>query len=105
MDALSNDPQGVARLREELERKTEEVRVLREVSSRLNATLKLEDIYDVVLHTMHDLFGFSHSLILLVDESGRSVRVAPGAAIPSRRSVRASTSASASSARSPSARR
>jgi len=45
------------------------------VSTRLNATLNLEQIYDVVLHTMHDLFGFEHALILLMDDAHASLRV------------------------------
>jgi transcriptional regulator with GAF, ATPase, and Fis domain len=64
------------RLREELERKTEEVRILRQVSGELNSTLDLEAIYGIVLRTMDELFGFRHALILLLDEGGRTLSVA-----------------------------
>jgi two-component system, NtrC family, response regulator AtoC len=63
-------------LRDELERTREEVRVLRQVSSELNATLDLDAIYGVVLRTMDELFGFRHALILLTEDDGRMLRVA-----------------------------
>jgi transcriptional regulator with GAF, ATPase, and Fis domain len=65
-------------LAEELRRKTEEVRILREVSTRINATLVLDRIYDIVLHTMHDLFGFGHALILVADDPPATLRVVAG---------------------------
>ncbi len=60
---------------EELAQKSAEIRILQQVSSDINSTLELVDIYDVVLHTMDDLFGFHHALILLVDDSGTSLVV------------------------------
>ncbi len=77
MDPAS-DATIVERLKRELAQKTEEVRVLRQVSSRINTTLHLEQIYEIVLHTMHDLFGFSHSLILLLDDTQDALRVVAG---------------------------
>ena len=62
---------SLERLQEELAQKSEEVSVLRQMSSEVNATLNLDEIYEAVLGTMYDLFGFHHSLILLlsVEES------------------------------------
>ncbi|MBP7149502.1 MAG: sigma 54-interacting transcriptional regulator, partial [Acidobacteria bacterium] len=54
---------------------TAELRVLRQLSSRINATLELPRIYDIVLSTMDELFGFRHSLLLLVDEPGTTLTV------------------------------
>lgn len=59
----------------ELAQKSAEVRILRQVSSEINATLELDEIYEVVLRTMDELFGFRHSLILLLDDSGDALRV------------------------------
>ncbi|HEX9724354.1 MAG TPA: GAF domain-containing protein, partial [Vicinamibacteria bacterium] len=59
----------------ELEQKSAEVRILRQVSSDINATLDLQEIYEIVLRTMDELFGFHHALILLVDEDGENLRV------------------------------
>ena len=77
-----SDESTLARMREELEQKQEEVRILRHVSSRINTTLDLEQIYDIVLHTMHDLFGFSHALILLLDEAAGALEVVAGRGYP-----------------------
>ena len=62
-------------LQQELAQKSEEVRVLRQMSSEVNATLDLDEIYAAVLGTMYDLFGFHHSLILLLDASGETLSV------------------------------
>jgi len=78
---LSDDPR-LAQLAEELRRATEEICILRGVSTRLNATLNLERIYEIVLHTMRDVFGFSHALVLLLDDSGTSLRVVAGGGYP-----------------------
>ena len=76
------DRAEAGRLREELARKTGEVEILRAASTRINTTLNLEQIEEIVLHTMHDLFGFSHSLILLLDESDGTLRVVAGRGYP-----------------------
>jgi signal transduction histidine kinase len=62
-------------LAEELAQKSTEIRILQQVSSEINSTLDLEEIYDIVLHTMGDLFGFHHALILLLDEPGKTLTV------------------------------
>jgi signal transduction histidine kinase len=63
-------------LAEELAQKSAEISTLQQVSSDINSTLELEDIYDIVLRTMDELFGFHHALILLLDDSGKSLTVA-----------------------------
>lgn len=62
-------------LADELEQKSAEVRILRQVSSEINATLELGKIYEVVLRTMDELFGFHHALILLLDDDKETLRV------------------------------
>ena len=60
----------------ELAAKEREARILRQVSTELNAaTRDLEGIPDIVLRTMDELFGFRHSMVLLVDESGDTLSV------------------------------
>lgn len=74
----SPERDALKQLQEQLERKQDELRILRQVSCELNATLDLDAIYGVVLRTMDELFGFRHSLILLLDEGGRTLSVAAG---------------------------
>jgi transcriptional regulator with GAF, ATPase, and Fis domain len=66
----------VERLKDELQRTQDELRVLRQVSCELNSTLDMDAIYGIVLRTMDELFGFRHALILLLDEGGRTLSVA-----------------------------
>ncbi len=63
-------------LEERLAAKAREVRVLQQVSSEINSTLDLDEIFDVVLRTMDELFGFHHSMILLLDATGETLSVA-----------------------------
>ncbi len=65
-----------AGLEERLAAKTREVRVLQQVSSEINSTVNLDEIFGVVLRTMDELFGFHHSMILLLDDSGEALSVA-----------------------------
>jgi signal transduction histidine kinase len=63
-------------LEERLAAKSREVRVLQQVSSEINSTLNLDEIFGIVLRTMDELFGFHHSMILLLDASGETLSVA-----------------------------
>jgi adenylate cyclase len=55
-------------LAEQLARRSAEVEVLRRIALDINATLDLDPIYDVVLRTMDECFGFRHSIILLLED-------------------------------------
>jgi signal transduction histidine kinase len=59
-----------------LAQKTAEARILQRVSGEINSTLDLDEILHIVLRTMDELFGFRHSLILLLDDSGEKLSVA-----------------------------
>ena len=63
------------KLADELARRTSEFGILQRVSSEINATLELDKIYDVVLYTMDELFGFHHAIVLLLDDSGETLTV------------------------------
>jgi len=59
----------------ELARKTAEVQILRRVSAEINSTLDLDEICDVALRTMDELFEFHHANILLLEPDTRTLRV------------------------------
>jgi eukaryotic-like serine/threonine-protein kinase len=65
----------LARATAELARKTAEFQILRRVSADINSTLDLEEIFDVALRTMDELFEFHHANILLVDPGGETLSV------------------------------
>src|SRR5262245_30312407 len=59
----------------ELARKTAEVRILQRVSADINSTLDLDEICDVALRTMDELFEFHHAIILLLEPNTTTLRV------------------------------
>ena len=60
---------------EALARQAAELQILQRVAAEINGTLDLEEIYDIALHTMDELFEFHHALILLVEPGGETLRV------------------------------
>jgi signal transduction histidine kinase len=64
-------PKNDEDLAERLAKKTAEVSVLRRIAVDINSTLDLEPIYDMVLQTMDECFGFRHSIILLLEDADR----------------------------------
>jgi DNA-binding NtrC family response regulator/putative methionine-R-sulfoxide reductase with GAF domain len=59
----------------ELARKTAEVRILQRVSATINSTLDLDEICDVALRTMDELFEFHHANILLLEPDNKTLKV------------------------------
>jgi DNA-binding NtrC family response regulator/plasmid stabilization system protein ParE len=59
----------------ELARKTAEVQILRRVSADINSTLDLDEICDVALRTMDELFEFHHANILILEPDNRTLKV------------------------------
>ena len=64
---IDGDTQERARMAADLARKTAEFQVLQRVSSELNSTLELDEIYDAALRTMGELFEFHHANILVLE--------------------------------------
>ena len=73
--AVEDDSAGLARKTAKLARQMQEFRVLQRVSAEVNSTLDLEEIYDIALRTMDELFEFHHAIILLVEPGGGTLRV------------------------------
>jgi transcriptional regulator with GAF, ATPase, and Fis domain len=59
----------------ELARKTAEVRILQRVSTDIYSTLDLDEICDVALRTMDELFEFHHANILLLESDNKTLKV------------------------------
>lgn len=58
-----------------LARQAAEFQILQRVAAEINATLDLEEIYDIALRTMDQLFEFQHANILLVEAGSETLRV------------------------------
>ena len=72
---IDSDSQERARMAADLARKTAEFQVLQRVSSELNSTLELDEIYDAALRTMGELFEFHHAHILLLEPAADTLIV------------------------------
>src|SRR5688572_18014344 len=60
---------------DELARKTAEFRILQRVSTDIYSTLDLDEICDVALRTMDELFEFHHANILLIEPDSQTLKV------------------------------
>ena len=60
---------------EEVARRAAELQILQRVASEVNATLDLEEIYDIALATMGELFDAHHAIILLLEPDEQTLRV------------------------------
>lgn len=66
------------KLNSKLARKAEEIEVIEKLSKQINSTLDLSKLFDIILDSIRDLFGFQHSLILLKDEGLEQLSVVAG---------------------------
>jgi hypothetical protein len=64
-DQLVDNRKIVDRLNAELARKTNEVRIIQQISSEISSTLDLDRILAISLDAMETVLGFRHSMILV----------------------------------------
>ena len=79
-DQLVDNQKIVDRLNAELARKTNEVRIIQQISSEISSTLDLDRILAISLDAMETVLGFRHSMILVAsgDESVLTVAASRG---------------------------
>jgi adenylate cyclase len=75
-DQMVDNQKVIDGLNAQLARKTDEVRIIQQISSEISATLDLDRIMAISLTAMDAVLGFRHSMILLADDDARSLRVA-----------------------------
>jgi adenylate cyclase len=75
-DQMVDNQKIIDGLNAQLARKTDEVRIIQQISSEISATLDLDRIMAISLAAMDAVLGFQHSMILLADEAAQSLRVA-----------------------------
>lgn len=65
----------IEQLKQDLARKSDELRIIQAISSEITSTLDLDSILEIVLRSMDRILGFQHSMILLKEESEEKLRV------------------------------
>jgi class 3 adenylate cyclase len=75
-EQVAENQQTIDRLNRDLARKTNDVRIIQQVSSEITSTLDLDEVLGIVLRAMDRVLGFTHSMILLKDLAADVLRVA-----------------------------
>lgn len=73
---IGENQQIIDRLNRELARKSNEVRIIQQISSEITSTLDLDRILETILNAMDRILGFQHAMILLKDQSADKLKVA-----------------------------
>jgi class 3 adenylate cyclase/putative methionine-R-sulfoxide reductase with GAF domain len=75
-EQIAENQQAIDRLNRDLARKSNEVRIIQQISSEITSTLDLDEVLGIVLRAMDHVLGFAHSMILLKDLADDVLRVA-----------------------------
>jgi class 3 adenylate cyclase len=73
---VAENQQTIDRLNRDLARKSNDVRIIQQISSEITSTLDLDEVLEIVLRAMDRVLGFAHSMILLKDLASDVLRVA-----------------------------
>jgi adenylate cyclase len=75
-DQIVDNQKIIDSLNDKLARKTDEVRIIQQISSEISSTLELDRILAISLDAMETVLGFQHSMILLASPDERILKVA-----------------------------
>jgi class 3 adenylate cyclase/putative methionine-R-sulfoxide reductase with GAF domain len=75
-EQIAQNQQAIDRLNRELARKSDQVRIIQQISSEITSSLDLDEVLGIVLRAMDRVLGFTHSMILLKDLGEDVLRVA-----------------------------
>jgi class 3 adenylate cyclase len=75
-EQIAENQQAIDRLNRDLARKSNEVRIIQQISAEITSTLDLDEVLGIVLRAMDHVLGFAHSMILLKDLADDVLRVA-----------------------------
>ena len=75
MDKISQSKNELENIKLLLERKSKEVEIIKQVSNQINKSLDLNLIASSMLSLMNEFFEFEHSMILLVSENKKHLKV------------------------------
>ena len=75
-EQIAQNQQAIDRLNRDLARRSDEIRIIQQISSEITSTLNLDEVLGIVLRAMDTVLGFAHSMILLKDLGDDLLRVA-----------------------------
>jgi class 3 adenylate cyclase len=74
-EQIAQNQETIDRLNRDLARKSNEVRIIQQISSEITSTLDLDHVLEIVLGAMERVLGFQHSMILLKDLADDKLRL------------------------------
>ncbi len=74
-EQIAENQQTIDRLNRDLARKSNEVRIIQQISSEITSTLDLDEVLAIVLGAMERVLGFQYSMVLLKDLAQTKLRV------------------------------
>ena len=75
MDKNSQSENELENLKILLERRSKEVKIIKQISNQINKSLDLNLIASAMLSSMNEFFGFKYSMILLVSNDKKHLSV------------------------------
>ena len=66
-EQIAENQQTIDRLNRDLAKKTDQVRIIQQISSEITSTLDLDHVLEIVLRALERVLGFEHAMILLTD--------------------------------------
>ena len=74
-EQLAENQRTIDRLNRDLLSRSNDVRIIQQVSSEITACLDLDEVLAIVLRAMEKILGFQHSMILLKDLAAEKLRL------------------------------
>ncbi len=74
-EQIAQNQRTIDRLNRDLAKKSDEVRIIQQISSAITSTLDLDHVLEIVLGAMDRVLGFRHSMILLKDPAADRLRL------------------------------
>ena len=73
---IARNQEIIDRLNRDLAKRTNDVRIIQQISSQITSTLDLGEVLEIVLGAMERVLGFRHSMLLLAEPAGDALLVA-----------------------------
>ena len=75
-EQIVENQRTIDRLNRDLEQRSNDVRIIQQISSQITSSLDLDEVLAIVLEAMHRVLGFEHAMILLMDVFAEKLRLA-----------------------------
>src|SRR5262249_60342949 len=75
-DEIARNQETIDRLNRDLAKRTNDVRIIQQISTEITSTLDLREVLEIVLGAMERVLGFRHSMLLLPEPVGDTLAVA-----------------------------